>query len=292
VVVVAKALNGWGVTQVSNGALGGLLKGATASFNQGREYNLAVADARASAALRLRTMQMEDERRALEEERLNIYREKVAEETKQAAWTRQQAKELRDKAKELAEELYPKPTGRDVTAGVQAGRKTDLTGLGRERAAGRVATELAPKAAAEKKLAGREMTVKPKHLPAGKYGYVDESGNVVVTGEIEGKPTTETQTDFDQYFDEYTQLMEKGEANWTERDKIRFPGLQQKVMGRAKTMSPIEMSNAVITQLSRYHGARWNGIPPEKKNDLINEKGIQYFGADWTEYGGDDYIID
>jgi hypothetical protein len=145
-----------------DGALGGLFKGATASFNQGREYNLAVADARASAALRLRTMQMEDERRALEEERLNIYRDRVKFEQDQALKAEKEAKKLTDEARgyaeTIAEELYPStpPSGRDVTAEVKAGRKTEkIEDIIPRRAAGRAAVMLAPGEAA-KKLAGRE----------------------------------------------------------------------------------------------------------------------------------------
>lgn len=104
------------------GAIGELLRQLTGTFQQGRDFNLQRANARASAAIRIQQFQLDKEKRGLEEERTL---QQIT-----AGETEQRAREL-----ELREDLRAERRSRKLEKEVAAARTVPTTEGGRPFAA-------------------------------------------------------------------------------------------------------------------------------------------------------------
>ena len=107
---------------MANGAVGELLTQLTRSFQQGRDFNLQAANARASATLRIQQFQLEKERKELDEERI---RQSIS-----ASQTEQKIREFG-----LTEEIKAGRRSRELEKIVAAGQTVPTSEEGRPFAA-------------------------------------------------------------------------------------------------------------------------------------------------------------
>ena len=282
--------------------LGELFSGAAESFTQGRDYQLALGQYKQAAQLRLKEFALREEesrlqqiqtKQAIEEGRIKTQAEKLdLEDQVRKGKLAREAEGFLERAR-LTETMRGKlaPSGRpygvtERLEEVSPGRMAEQYELAGRPVMAETMAKVAGEEAALATPSGRRMQELKEQGEEAKIAASKEQTAYYRRG---GR---QTQTDFDQYFNEYVTLELKGEPNLTPEEKIRYQATKRKVLGDAKTMTPIEIHDTVISLLAKQYGVKWGIIPEDQKNKLINEAGARYYKDEWIEFDATEGYFD
>jgi hypothetical protein len=236
-------------------------------------YQVSRAQQQLQAGIEKEKLRLQQERAKLEAEATRVSIAQGNQALNQANYRLEKSQEKEKDIEELAKTLFPDAE--------QGPRKKEFY---QKKKAGRLAVKLQPEKFVEE-LVGGDEAPKIKHFPTGKYGYTDESGRPVITGEIKGEPGKDTRREWEANLDALWEIEKIPEVERTPEQKFRHNALSNRVRSEAKKEDPLLVQGRVLRNLRElYDEMTWATMLDEDEAGLfkmVNNYGRRFVGEDW-----------